>query len=182
MARLCQCVCRSSCHAAPRRATLAPFSRTSPVLWPASHDATVSAISERSRLSHWYSEPISSSLSRLLLSLLSFRPVRSACNGALYFTSDSIRDADKLVRRRENISPVSFLSFSLLFPPVRSSIMTVDFSVKWQNLKRNWDAAVFGSESANFRFLRYFPSRYKLKITKKFERSDNGYFGTRLYF
>ena len=132
--------------ATPRRATLAPFSRTSqfPGLLPmkplcrrpAKEAASLIGIQNLSRPLFPAFSPLSP-----------FVPLRSACNGALYFTSHSIRDADKLVRRRENISPVSFFFLSLRpsrpFVYYSPAIMTVEFRSelvvfsKWQDSEHN---------------------------------------------
>lgn len=94
---VCASVCQSSCRAT----STVLESRTSS--GPLPMKPLSAAICERSRLSHWYSEPISPSLS-LLFSVSGFVNLGWS---ALFYEQLCLYDADKLVRRRENISPVS---------------------------------------------------------------------------
>lgn len=67
----------------------------------------LSATCERSRLSHWYSDPISPSLS----AFVSRGSRRTECS----ILRPGLRDVDKLVGRRENISQGFSFSFFFFF-------------------------------------------------------------------
>lgn len=116
---VCASVCQSS-----RRATSTVLVNE---LWPASHEATVGNLRKKPPLSLVFRANLTFSLS-LFLCLSPFSPALpgmeySILRGTLY-------DADKLVRRRENISSSFLLVFSLegfSFAARDVTIMTAEF-------------------------------------------------------
>lgn len=85
-------VCQSSCRATSTRTSSGPLPME-----------PLSATCERSRLSHWYSNPISPSLSAFVC--------RGSRRTECSILRPGLRDVDKLVGRRENISQGFSFSF-----------------------------------------------------------------------